>query len=257
MIDRHSWRASLCGTALVFALIATVQGTEQNAATRPAQKSYTLGITKEGPTMVALTATDAKVSEIAADLAKRLGAQVIVGPSFQDEKITTQFAGSPLELALVSIAPHVLIDYEVRQDAPPAPLGIYLLGNADPDPSPSAVVRGTSQGMMVSGNTEDLGAPPPADAPLRVIYDKGRLTVFAKRQPLVAVLLTIADTMGVPAEIKRETTEIVDANIKDTPQLEEAIAGLSPNVRVYVRADVTRFHRTLLRLVIVPPPAKQ
>ncbi len=257
MIDQHWRRASLCGTALAFALLATVHGTEQNAAAKPAQKAYTLTVTKDGTTMVTLTAADAKVSEIAADLATRVGAQVITGPSLKDEKITTQFAGSPLELAMVTIAPHVIIDYEVRRDAQPRPLGIYLLGNADPDPSPSAVVRGTSQGMIVSGNTEDTGGPPPADAPLRVIYDKGRLAVFAKRQPLMVVLLTIADTLDVPAEVKRDTTELVDVNIKETPQLEEAIAGLSPSVRVYVRADVTRFSRTLLRLVIDPPPAKQ
>src|SRR5258705_2532770 len=128
MIDGHSRRASLCGTALVFALIATVHGNQQNTAAKPAQKTYTLTVTKEGTTTVALTAADAKVSEIAPDLAKRLGAQVFVGPSLKDEKITTQFAGSPLELAMVSIAPHVYIDYEVRQDAPPLPLGVYLIG---------------------------------------------------------------------------------------------------------------------------------
>ena len=257
MIDRHPRRALLCGTALAFALFPTVHGTEQNAAAKPAEKTYTLTVTKETTTMVALTAADAKVSEIAADLAKRVGAQVILGPSVKDEKITTQFAGSPLELAMVSIAPHVIIDYEVRRDAEPRALGIYLLGNVDPEPSRSEVVRGTSQGMIVSGNTEDTGAPPPADAPLRVTYDKSRLTVFAKRQPLMVVLLTIADMLDVPAEIKRETTELVDVNIKNTSQIEETIAGLSPGVRVYVRADVTRFYRTLLRVVLDSPPAKQ
>lgn len=257
MIDGYSRKASLCGTAFFFALIATVHGSQQAAGAKPAQKAFTLTVTKEAPVMVALTAADARVSEIAVELAKGLGARVILGPSLKDEKVTTQFAGTPLELALVTIAPHAIIDYEVRKDADPKPLGIYLLGNADPDPSVSEVVRGTSQGLMISGNTEDVGAPPPANAPLRVIYDKARLTVFANKQSLTVVLLTIADIMGVPGEVKRETTEIIDANVKDTPQLEEAIAGLSPSVRVYVRNDLSRFHKTLLRLVIDGPPAKQ
>jgi hypothetical protein len=80
--------------------------------------------------------------------------------------------------------------------------------------------------------------------------------VFAKQQLLIVVVMTIAETMGVPAEIKHETTETVNANIKDTQLIEDAIAGLSPNVRVYVRSDLNRLDKTLLRLVVVPPAGK-
>lgn len=242
IIERHF-------KVLMLTLVAAVQG----AAAQPAQPAYTLTVTKEGTRYVSLTAEGAKLSDVAADLARRLSAQVIVGPSLKDEKISAQFAGTPIEPAMLAIAPRVYIDYEVRQDAEPVPLGIYLLGDADPYPSVGAVVRGTSQGVILSGNTEDTGQPPPADAPLRVVYEKRRLTVFAKQQLLIVVVMTIAETLGVPAEIKYETTEIVNVNFKDMPNLEDAIAGLSPKVRVYVRSDANRLEKTLLRLVVVRP----
>ena len=156
---------------------------------------------------------------------------------------------------MLAIAPRVYVDYEVRRDAQPVPLGIYLLGQDDPDPAVSAVVQGTSQGLLVSGNTEDTGQPP-ANAPLRIIYNKGRLTVFAKQQPLIVVVMAIADELGVPAEIKYESREVIDANVKDTPTIEETLAGLSENVRVYVRSDANRLEKTLLRVVVVGPAAK-
>lgn len=237
---------------LVFMLLTAVQG----AAAQPARPAYTLTVTKDVTPFISLTAEGARLSEVAADLGRRLNARVIVGPSLQDEKITAKFAGTPIEPAMLAIAPRVVIDYEVRQDAEPLPLGVYLLGDADPEPSVTAVVRGTSQGMVISGNTEDTGQPPPADAPLRVVYNKRRLTVFAKQQMLIVVVMTIAETLGVPAEIKYETREIVNANIKDTTNIEDAIAGLSPKVRVYVRSDLNRLDKTLLRIVVVPPAGK-
>lgn len=228
----------------------------QGAAKQPVKKSYTLRITKEGITGVSLKADRAKLSEIAPDLAKRLGAKVILGAAMQKEAITVEFYDLTLEPALRLLAPRVYMDYEVRAGAPPTILGIYLLSNADPDPATNAVVVGTSQAMMIEGNTEDTGEPATEDDPLLVELDDNNLiTIKSEKQSLLAVVMTVADVLGVPAEIKYESDEIVDTRIKDTP-FEDAITRLSPNIRLYVRDDLTRSRKTALRLSLVPPTAK-
>ena len=237
---------------LMLLLATAVQGA---AAAQPVRPAYTLTVTKDAAPFVTLTAQDAKLSDVAADLAKQLNAKVILGPSLKNERISARFEGTPIEPAMLAIAPRVYVDYEVRRDAQPVPLGIYLLGQADPDPSVSAVVQGTSQGLLVTGNTEDTGQPP-ADAPLRIVYNKGRLTLFAKQQLLIVVVMAIADELGVPAEIRYQSREVIDANVKDTPMVEETLAGLSESVRVYVRSDANRLEKRLLRVVVVGPSAK-
>jgi len=225
------------------------------AAAQPAQRPYTLTVTKDATPFVTLKAKDAKLAEVAADLGRQLATKVIVGASLKDQTISADFAGTPVEPAMLAIAPRVYVDYELRRDAPPKALGIYLLGNDDIEPARTAVVQGTSQGLFVEGNTEDTGQPP-ANAPLRIHYDKGRLTVFAKQQLLLAVVMSMAEQLGVPAEIKYETREVIDADIKETSAVEEAFTSLSDLVRVYVRVDPTRVERTLLRVVIDRPAAR-
>jgi hypothetical protein len=80
--------------------------------------------------------------------------------------------------------------------------------------------------------------------------------VFAKEQSLMVVVMSIADELGVPAEIKRETREIISTNIKETVMIDDALAGLSDSVRVYVRVDAGRLEKRLLRIVIMAPAAK-
>jgi hypothetical protein len=237
---------------LMLLLATAVQGA---SAAQPVRRAYTLTVTKDAAPFVTLMAQDAKLSDVAADLAKQLNAKVILGPSLTNERTSARFEGTPLEPAMLAIAPRVFVDYEVRKDAQPLPLGIYLLGQDDPVPAVSAVVQGTSQGLLIMGNTEDTGKPP-ANAPLRITYDKGRLTVFANQQLLIVVVMAIADELGVPAEIKYQSREMIDANIKDSPMIEEALAGLSESVRVYVRSDANRLEKRLLRVVVAGPAAK-
>ena len=239
--------------AMMMLVLATaVQGA---AAAQPAPRAYTLTVITDGMPFVTLTAQDAKLSDVAADLARQLGAKVIVGPSLKNERISVRVAGTPLEPAMLAFAPRVYVDYEVRRDAQPRALGIYLLGQDDPDPSVSAVVQGTSQGLLVTGNTEDTGQPP-ANAPLRIIYNKGRLTLFAKQQPLILVVMAVADELGVPAEIKYQSRDMIDADVKETAAIDDALAALSDNVRVYVRSNANRLEKSLLRIVLVGPAAK-
>ena len=129
---------------LMLILATAVQGAAAAERTQPAPPAYTLTVTKDGGTFVTLKAKDAKLADVAAGLARQLNAKVIVGASLKDEKITVEVAGTPIEPAALAIAPRVFVDYEVRRDAQPVPLGIYLLGLDDPDPSVSAVVQGTA-----------------------------------------------------------------------------------------------------------------
>lgn len=244
------------GTFLVVDASPPGQAQPQGAAKPAPKKKYRLRITKGEITGVSLKANKAKMSEIAADLSKRLGTQVILGPTMRKEAITVEFYDLTLEIAMRLLAPRVYIDYELRANTPPAAVGIFLMGYGDPDPAKNAVVQGSSEAMLIEGNTEDTGEQSEvhgADDPLQVDLDDNYLTIKSKKQPLALVVMTIAEVLEVPVEIKDDSNEIVDTEIKDTP-FEDAIARLSPNIRLYVRADLARSQRTPLRLRLVPPP---
>jgi type II secretory pathway component GspD/PulD (secretin) len=262
MIDRHQFKTAglvlalplaIASVCVVFA--ATPLESAQGAGGQPAQKAFTLtASTKDGITEVSVNAENARLSEIAADLSRALSVPVFVGPTIMSETITAKFSDAPLEPSLRSLAPRVLIDYQIRQNAPLVPLGIYLVGFADRDPDLTAVVQGRSQGLLIAGNTEDTGQPS-KDDPLQIIYEKSRLTLKSRQQPLQAVVLAIADTLGVPAEIKYETLEMVNTEIRDSSP-EDVLLALSPSVRLFVRVDANLLNRTLLRIVVARPEAR-
>ncbi len=230
----------------------------QNVAKPAPKKKFKLRITKGDIIGVSLKADKAKMSAIAADLSKRLGTRVILGPAMKQEAITVEFHDLALELAMPLLAPRVYIDYEIRANAQPRLMGIFLMGHGEPDPAANAVVQGNSQAMLIEGNTEDTAEQSGVqrdDEPLQVDLDDNYITINSKKQPLAAVVITIAEVLGVPAEIKFDSDEIVDTVIKHT-LFEDAIARLSPNIRLYVRADLTRSQRTPLRLALVPPVVK-
>jgi hypothetical protein len=250
---------------LLAVLLVTFQGlaiyarplgqTQTPSAAKPAaKKKFRLRITKGHLTGVSLKADKASLTEIAADLSKLLAAPVSLGPTMQKQIITVEFADIPLEPAMRLLAPRVFMDYEIRADAQPKLLGIFLVGQDDPDPAKDAIVQGSSQALLFEGNTEETVEQPVAEEPLQVDLEDDNLTIKSKKQPLIALLITIADVLGVPAEIKYESNEIVDTVIKNTP-FEDAIPRLSPNIRLYVRADLTRSERTALRLVLIQPVA--
>jgi len=212
-------------------------------------RPYTVNVKlQDRPISVSIKAKDARLSDVAADLGARLKAKVVVGPGLRDEKITVDIPETMLETALISLAPRVFVDYEMRQDATPVPLGVYLLGPTDPPPASDAVVRGTSMGVMIEGNTEDVPKKPEED-PLRVTGDRRFLSVMSKKQPLALVARAIGDVLGVPVEIKYDATELIDANLTNGLP-EETVTRLSPNIRIYVRVDVNLAEHTPLKLVL-------
>ena len=196
------------------------------------------------------------MTDIAVDLSKHLRAPVSVGPSLKKEALTVEFTDLTFEPAMGLIAPRVVVDYEIRANAKPKILGIYLMGFDDPDPAKNETVKSSSEAIMFEGNTEDEAPLGDTESdPLQVDLDDNFLTIKSNKQPLIAVLLTIAEVLEVPADIRFESAEIIDTVIKDTP-FEDAIVRLSPNVRLYVRSDLSKSLRTPLRISLVRPVEK-
>jgi hypothetical protein len=211
---------------------------------------------------ISLKADKAKMSEVAQDLSKRLKIPVFLGKERQNELLTIEFSELTLEPALQLLSPTVYVDYEIDTGGliPPKPLGIFLYDMNQGEPPVTAVVTGTNQSMLVEGNTED-GVEPANDEerkrqeenPLRVTMLNNLLSVKAKQQPLSIVLLKIGEELGIPVDIQDQGTAVVDAEISKLP-VEDVVRQLSPYIRLYLRADLTRAEKRALRLVLIGPP---
>jgi hypothetical protein len=227
-------------------------------AVRPAAtaKPYAMTVTREdGFVNVALVAHQARVGDIARDLAAQLGTRIEVGPGLAQELVTADLPASPLESVLQAIAPRVLVDYELRQAARPLPIAIYLLGPIDG--APKANVRGkdgVSHGVVISGHTEETPTDDGKD-PVTVSGDAQRLSIAAKNQPLSLVAMIVADTLGVTLDMDYPAGELVLVDVADLPA-EDAVLSISPNLRLHVRVDLSAAERTPLKLVVAQPRAR-
>jgi len=206
---------------------------------------------------ISLKADKARVSEVAQALSKSLKIPVLLGKDREKELLTVEFSELTLEPALQLLAPQVYVDYEIDTGTlNPKPLGIYLFDADQGEPPLSAAVNGTTQSMLIEGNTED-GVEPQTDEakqkleqqPLRVVFEKNLLSVKAKQQPLPLVLLKIGEEIGIPVEIKDQGITIIDTQISKLP-VEDVVRQLSPHIRLYLRADLTRAEKRALRLVL-------
>ena len=229
---------------------------------KPAAKPSFVMTVKTRPILnISLKAEKAKMSEVAQELSKRLKIPVFLGPERQNELLTIEFSELTLEPALQLMSPTVYVDYEIdtSSTAPPKALGIFFYDTNQGEPPLTAVVTGMSQSMLIEGNTED-GVEPANDAekkkieeqPLRVFYENNFLTIKAKKQPLPLVLLKIGEELGIPVDIQDQGTSIVDTEISKLP-VEDVVRQLSPNIRLFVRADLTRAEKRALRLVLAEP----
>jgi len=234
---------------------AAASAVAQPAAPPPASGPYTLSVTsQDGAPQVTLKAEGAPLSAIAADLSTRLRAPVRLAPSVRTETISVDLAASPLEPALASLAARVLVDYEIRQNGPPVPREIHLLGVDDPEPPRNTDSRGMSQGLLISGHTEQSTDPSDTDS-LRILGDSRQLSVTSKKEPLSVVATAIGETLGVPVEIRYDAKEPIDIDIRDV-SAEDLIPRISPNLRLQVRVDVNKAERMPLRLVVARPATK-
>ncbi len=252
-------------TLLVFsAFVFVVAQTEKVSARSDEQPKeskppFTLRVTNDQIIGISLKAQDVKLKEIATELSHRLKIPVLMTSIVEKHPITTNFSDLVLEPAMQMLAPQVYIDYEIDSTPgkQPRPVAIYLQGYNEAPPADNAVVRGNSDVMVIEGDTEDT----PSDAKekeeqeLKVKYEKGLLTVNAKKQPLVVVLYAIANELNVPLEVKTEVDDPVSISIAQA-SIDSVLQQLGPNIRLYLRADLQLQERRPLRMVLVGPEKK-
>jgi hypothetical protein len=239
----------------------TKQGAKEAkpADTKPATKPpYTLTVKLRPILNISLKAEKAKMSEVSQELSKKLKTPIFLGPERQNELITVEFSELTLEPALQLMSPTVYVDYEIDTGSgePPKPLGIFFYDANQSEPPATAVVTGTGQSMLIEGNTED-GVPTEGEEkkeePLRITYENKLLSVKAKKQPLSLVLLKIGEELGIPVDIQATEVAVIDAEFSKL-SVEDLVRQLSPHIRLYLRAYLTRAERRALRLVLAEPP---
>lgn len=237
-----------------FTVAVSQKTTTQEPGAKPAKKPPFVLTVKTRPILnISLKAEKARVAEVAQELSKRLKVPVQLGKETQNELLTVEFSELTLEPALQLLAPQVYVDYEINTGAlMPKPLGIYLFDANQGEPPLSTAVNGSVQSMLIEGNTEDGVQPQSEEQPLRITFEKNLLTVKAKKQPLPLVLLKIGEEMGIPVEIQDQSVSIIDTEILKLP-IEDVVRQLSPHIRLFLRADLTRADRRALRLVLTEP----
>jgi hypothetical protein len=238
---------------------------EKDAKTQTAKPGvkppYTLTVKTRPILNISLKAEKANMADVAQDLSKRLKIPVFLGAERQKEPLSIEYSELMLEPARQLLSPSVYIDYEIEtgsQEQPKA-LGVFLYDTNQGEPPVSAVIHAATQTMLIEGNTEDGDEAEEEDPkkeeekPLRVSYLNYQLSVKAKQQPLSLIVAKIGETIGVPVDIQSESMDVVDANISKL-SVEDALRQLSPYIKVFVRADLARSERRVLRLVLVGPP---
>jgi hypothetical protein len=240
---------------------AAVQG---GVAQRPRGAStWQLKVSKGTPARISLKAKDSPLTEIAAELSRKLDAPVFLSRVMQQQRVSHEFTDMPLEGAVRLLAPQPYIDYEVSGEpaAQPRPIGVYLHALNEEPPDPSAVVKGESESLLIQGHTEEgteayEKAREKDDLPLRVKVEKNYLSVRARKQPLIAVLAEIASKVDIPFEMKYESGDLVDVDFNGY-SIDQAVRSLAPNIRLYMRTDLTSYENRPLRLVLVAPASSQ
>ena len=251
---------SLGSSAIAYSQKPATPQAETKQTKQAAKPSFALTVKNRPILNISLKTEKAKVSDVAQELSKQLKIPVQIGKQRQDELLTVEFSELTLEPALQMLAPQVYVDYEIDTGKMmPKPLGIYLLDANQGEPPLSAAVNGSIQSMLIEGNTEDGvddGKNKVEEQPLRIVYQNGLLTVKARKQPLPVVLLKIGEELGIPVEIKDQAVTIVDTEISKLP-VEDVVRQLSPNIRLFLRADLTHAEKRALRLVLAEPPTTQ
>lgn len=240
---------------------AKVEESKTETPKLPRKLAFTLRVKTKPILNISLKAEKARLVEVSEELSKRLKVPVFLGPVMEKQLISVEFSELTLEPAVQLLAPVVYIDYEVNMatGAPPRPIGIFLYAYNQSEPPANAVVPGNTQSLLIEGDTEE-GVEPESEEdkkkleeqPLRILFEKNHLSVKAKQQPLSLVLLKIGEELGIPVDIQYASTEIVNIEISKL-SVEDAIRRLSPNILLFVRADLQHFERRALRLVLAEP----
>lgn len=228
-----------------------------------AAKGFTLRVTKQGPVSVyKLVAKNAKVSDIAADLARQIDAPVQLSPLMQRQRVTVDFSDLDLEAALRFLAPVPLVDYVAggADDASgqPKPLAVYLYAVNETPPALNETVKGNSEAFLIEGHTEEGTEEyekKKKEEPLEIAFANNRLSVRAEKQPLSIVLIKVAGALGIPFELNHNAAEVVDLNFQQYP-VDQAMRSISTAVRFYYRADLSTSEKYPIRLALSATAAR-
>jgi hypothetical protein len=222
--------------------------------------TWSVHLSKNSPRTFTIKAKDARLGEITSEISRLLKIPVSLSPLMSKQRVTLDFSGMNLEAALRLMAPHPYIDYVAGgEDSPePKPLAVYLHALNERAPSTTATVKGNSEAMLIEGNTEDgTGSEGDqikreAEDPVKITYAGRQLSVRARNQPLTIVLFKVANEVGVPFEMRYDTSKMIDVEFSNY-SLEQAVRSLSPDVRFYYRADLQTFEIQPLRIALVAP----
>lgn len=235
------------------------EGTKRPAAPARDVKPWSVRMSKAAPPTFTVKAKEARLAEVAGELSRLLKVPVTLSPLLEKQRVSLDFSGMNLEGALRLLAPQAYIDYVAGgPDLQPQPLAVYLQGYNERPPSLTATVKGTSEAILIEGDTEEgvgdeeARKKKAAESPLRVTFAQRQLSVRARQQPLTVVLFKIASEIGVPFELRWESPELVDVEF-DNYSIEQAVRTLSPAVRLYYRMDLQTFDVQPLRLALVSP----
>ena len=240
---------------------AESESKESKDSKKAPKPGFTLTVKTRPILNISLKADKANMNEVAQDLSKKLKTPVFLGQVRQNELVSIEFSELTFEPAMQLMSPTVYVDYEINTGTAeqPKPLGIYFFDLNQGEPPLSAVVNGSNQSLLIEGNTED-GVQTESDSdkkeeepPLKVFYQNYQLTVKAKQQPLSLVLLKIGEEIGIPVDLQDDGKVLIDADISKLP-VEDAVRQLSPHIRLFVRADLTRAERRVLRMVLTGAP---
>ncbi len=230
-------------------------------ASKVAKGKFTMKIGSAPLRAIDLKANEAIVAEIAQRLAKEFEIPVLLSPVMQKAHVSIDFEGMPLEGAVRLIAPQPYADYEISGDGSTMSkmVALYLYALNEPPPSESAVVRGDSEAILISGDTEEGTEPANAkeeeEKALSVKMDRNQITVHARKQPLTAVLYEIASKVDIPFEMKYDSSEVVNVDLSNAT-IEQVVRTLSPNIRLYQRTDLQTYETRPLRLVLAQPSSQ-
>lgn len=232
----------------------------ETAKSKEAKGKFTLKVASGHVRAVDLRANAASVAEIAAKLSKEFDIPVLLSPVMQKARVSIEFEAMPLEGAVRMIAPQPYADYEISGDGSTMAkiVALYLHALNEPPPSESAVVRGDSEAILISGDTEEgteSAAKDEQETSLSVKLERNQFSVLAKKQPLTAVLYEIASKVDIPFEMKYDSSEIVNIDLKNAT-MEQLVRTLSPNIRLYQRTDLQTYETRPLRLVLAQPTSQ-
>jgi len=232
-------------------------GSAETTKSKVAKGKFTLKVASGPVRAVDLRANAALVAEIAGKLSKEFDVPVLLSPVMQKARVSIEFEGMPLESAVRMIAPQPFADYEISGDGSTMAkvVALYLYALNEPPPSESAVVRGDSEAILISGDTEEgteAVVKDEQETSLSVKVERNQFTVHARKQPLTAVLYEIASKVDIPFEMKYDSSEVVNIDLKNVT-MEQVVRTLSPNIRLYQRTDLQTYETKPLRLVLAQP----